>query len=1440
MEQRALELKITADAKGLKVLQREADRTEKEFNDLGRTGRRNLDSLGRSAGSLRSTFLKLGAVIGGVFAGITIKRGIEAIVRATSAQEIAFNQLAKTIENTGVAYDTVSDKTEQFLSALQAVTTFGDEELAPVLSQIVGFVGDYEQSLESLETVLDASIGLQQDVGSTARLLGQAVAGNISALTRYVPELKGVNNELFAQLDVSERTAIVTGVLAEKYGGLARNETKTLAGQLKQLQNDFGDFLEVVGEFLIRSDSLRAVFKILRDLVQGWSQDLKEAEGSTDDLTESSDALEGTLRTVIEAVGFLVDAFRIMKPVGELAFIAVRASVATAVTAVGALAQGIGKLLSLVGVDSGPVIEEFGRNLRGSIGDTLDDLGRVGELTGEVAGALNDFGSTAERASQKLDDTIAEVRNYEEEAGKASDTTFDWRSKIEELKGSTEDSTKATKAKATAVDKLNDSLVKQIQTLKENIILVGLEGDALFEAEAGILAQKGARDDLIASVTRLKRELSNRQSEEALRLEIEALKEETLALILNQEQLAKLTIERQRAKLSLDGLTESEREYLDELERQTEVYFATERAVDARNKALEEEKKLLEDQVQAVQDLINDFNADFFSSIRDGFTDTIFGAITGELGNLGDIWDATLDTLLKSFIEFVVQMGIQTVILNNTLGSVGGGTIAGGIVSPVGGGGLGGLLSGIGSIFGFGGGGGGGLPGEATLTGANAGGLISSISSVLTPVAIIGSIVASIVPIISNLFKKKPRLDIELFELGNLNEVAEATAVTVADLVQVATDEGFAEGAIAIKGKGGKGAFSGKEADAFRKAYREALNVGIGNIQAIVNKLPVELAEKLNNEFLNSAIGFSEAGDRLIFEFDKSAKKAEQVLEEFEAFVGGGIQADLVAGLDTFFITLLESIGVSSGNATRFINDRIAEISGEGDLETRGQLGEKFLQDIETFVDAFNILEGNLTGTLTTTINELLATSRQLGFEGIPTVQEFNRELRKALNNAEVDPQTIQSFIDLRNALIAVQLEAVGSVNSLITFIQGINSTTSQFGGAVVDVTGAIETATASLLNLLEQDLTAPEREAVLQQLSGFAGQLLAEEQRIFNQRIEQQRRFLEVQISGLEARRSREVELTQITLDRLTLELDGARALEGVYASITATLDSIILGSSSALTNTEKITLLQGRLQEQQRALDVATDPQEIARISSSLEQTFSELFGVAGEAFGGNSPEFIAIFEQVTSGLEDLADLTENTGRSSDEILADIEAVENASEARLRAIDNQISFLNNTAQSLNNTTFQMSSQLQSLFNTIQNEAVTLLDFQLSELERIDGIGEQQLSVLVEIASNTAGLAISNGGGGRIPSFHTGGVMPRDGLANLRAGEIIIPPEDIARLRGGSSSIALDVNINVEGGVTADNARVIGESAGAVTVQMFKPGTPVMKQIARSLRGEI
>jgi F0F1-type ATP synthase membrane subunit b/b' len=55
-------------------------------------------------------------------------------------------------------------------------------------------------------------------------------------------------------------------------------------------------------------------------------------------------------------------------------------------------------------------------------------------------------------------------------------------------------------------------------------------------------------------------------------------------------------------------------------------------------------------------------------------------------------------------------------------------------------------------------------------------------------------------------------------------------------------------------------------------------------------------------------------------------------------------------------------------------------------------------------------------------------------------------------------------------------------------------------------------------------------------------------------------------------------------------------------------------------------------------------------------------------------NSPEFVAIFDQVTGGLESLADFTGERGRSVEEISAEIERLTAENEATLKSIDAKI----------------------------------------------------------------------------------------------------------------------------------------------------------------------
>jgi hypothetical protein len=61
-------------------------------------------------------------------------------------------------------------------------------------------------------------------------------------------------------------------------------------------------------------------------------------------------------------------------------------------------------------------------------------------------------------------------------------------------------------------------------------------------------------------------------------------------------------------------------------------------------------------------------------------------------------------------------------------------------------------------------------------------------------------------------------------------------------------------------------------------------------------------------------------------------------------------------------------------------------------------------------------------------------------------------------------------------------------------------------------------------------------------------------------------------------------------------------------------------------LTGVEQVSALQSNIANLQAQLASTTDPEKQIDIAGRLEEAFKTLFDTAGDAFGVNSPEFVA----------------------------------------------------------------------------------------------------------------------------------------------------------------------------------------------------------------------
>ena len=224
---------------------RDLDRLEGELRDVDRQAERTSSGVGKVGGALRTSF-------GPLLAGAGVALGLRAITRNTIEAEQALVQLDARLRSTGGAAGLNRAQLVEMASALQDVTTFGDETVQSVQALLLALPRIGSDVFErALAAVLDMSVGLKQDLTSAAVQVGKALNDpirGVTALQRVGVQLNDQQREQIRVLVESGRVAEAQGLilseLETRYGGAARAARDTLGGALAALRNAFGDLLE--------------------------------------------------------------------------------------------------------------------------------------------------------------------------------------------------------------------------------------------------------------------------------------------------------------------------------------------------------------------------------------------------------------------------------------------------------------------------------------------------------------------------------------------------------------------------------------------------------------------------------------------------------------------------------------------------------------------------------------------------------------------------------------------------------------------------------------------------------------------------------------------------------------------------------------------------------------------------------------------------------------------------------------------------------------------------------------------------------------------------------------------------------------------------------------------------------------------------------------------
>jgi hypothetical protein len=287
-----LEIDIDGKAaiKAIDGIEKRADKAGKKIkDDLGG----GFDGVGAALGKLKGAFLGLTAAFG---AGKLFSESISQAIQ----QEEAVNRLNTSLKLSGNFSAQASKDLQDFANALQQVTVIGDDASLEMLSLALTFTKTTDQAKSLYTAALDLSAATGIDLNTAVEQLGKTLTGSAGGLTVYETKLQSLSKE---QL----KAGAGIDAIAAKFKGAAESQAQTFGASLIQLNNNFGEVLESIGQFITASPLF---IQTIKDISTGFAQAAKnisetrisifgnESEQASLKVSQLKDKIEATQKSI--------------------------------------------------------------------------------------------------------------------------------------------------------------------------------------------------------------------------------------------------------------------------------------------------------------------------------------------------------------------------------------------------------------------------------------------------------------------------------------------------------------------------------------------------------------------------------------------------------------------------------------------------------------------------------------------------------------------------------------------------------------------------------------------------------------------------------------------------------------------------------------------------------------------------------------------------------------------------------------------------------------------------------------------------------------------------------------------------------------------------------------------------------------------------------------
>ena len=290
-------------------------------------------------------------------------------------QASAVAKVEQTIKATGGAAGITSEEMQKMASAMQSVTTFGDEVILRGQSMLLTFkkIGK-DVFPAATETMLNLSVAMGTDVKESAIQLGKALNDPITGLTAlrrvgitFSKSQETVIKNFQKSGDIASAQKLILKELESQFGGLARAVALTGEGPLIQFNNIVGDVKELLGDALI---------PVILEATAGFKQFLIEGQ-ETGKLKAIFEGLANTIRFFF---AIFQDTFRGLNALFKILAGGLNNFAGSFFELIAGLTGGIKTLVSFI---PDKLIPPGWKESIDNVNQSIEELGRQGRISGK-------------------------------------------------------------------------------------------------------------------------------------------------------------------------------------------------------------------------------------------------------------------------------------------------------------------------------------------------------------------------------------------------------------------------------------------------------------------------------------------------------------------------------------------------------------------------------------------------------------------------------------------------------------------------------------------------------------------------------------------------------------------------------------------------------------------------------------------------------------------------------------------------------------------------------------------------------------------------------------------------------------------------------------------------------------------------------------------------